>query len=60
MAENFEARAAEVDVELLRKQEEANYRLESAREAHERLWMHKYQRPDSEMPSLNYAKCFLQ
>ena len=60
MAENFEARAAEVDVELLRKQEEAHYRLESARETHERLWMHEYQRSDSEMPSLYDPKCFLQ
>jgi hypothetical protein len=40
MAENFEARAAEADIELLFEQEEANYRLESSREAHERLWMH--------------------
>jgi len=60
MAENFEARAAEADIELLFEQEEANYRLESSREAHERLWMHEYQRPDSKMPSIDDAKCFLQ
>jgi hypothetical protein len=60
MAENFEARAAEADIELLCEQEEAHYCLESAREAHERLWMHEYQRPDSEMSSLDDTKCFLQ
>jgi len=60
MAQNFEARAAEMYIKLLSEQEEAHYRLESAREADERLWMHESQRPDSEMPSLDDAKCFLE
>jgi hypothetical protein len=60
MAQIFEARAAEVHIELLREQEEANNRLESAREADERLWMHEYQRTDSKMPSVDDAKCFLE
>ena len=55
MAQIFEARAAEVHIELLREQEEAHYRFESAREADERLWMHEYQGLDSEMPSLDDA-----
>ena len=59
MAQNFEARAAKVHLELLREQEEAHNCLESAREADERLWMHEYQRLDSEMPSLDDAKCFI-